>query len=277
MSIQTINLSHQSAAQQLVQSLHYSGFAIIDEVPFNLNLIQSCYQSWAKFFENPDEQYIYQQSTGAGWVKREHSEKAKDAKVKDIKEFYHFYLGEQCPNQLLKMTESIYHQSYDLAVKLLSWIQDASPSTITQHFSRPLHEMVCQNNTLLRIIHYPALGDYFIPDAVRAAPHEDINLLTVLPSGTADGLEVLLPDGTWWPVKLKPHQCVINIGDMLQECSQGYYCSTKHRVVNPDEKDVARYSMPLFLHAKDDVVLSERYNAKSYLTERLREIGLIKD
>ena len=78
-------------------------------------------------------------------------------------------------------------------------------------------------------------------------------------------------------MKLKPHQCVINIGDMLQECSQGYYCSTKHRVVNPDEKDVARYSMPLFLHAKDDVVLSERYNAKSYLTERLREIGLIKD
>ena len=47
--------------------------------------------------------------------------------------------------------------------------------------------------------------------------------------------------------------------------------------VNCDEKDVARYSMPLFLHAKDDVVLSERYNAKSYLTERLREIGLIKD
>ena len=57
MSIQTINLSHQSAAQQLVQSLHDSGFAIIDEVPFNLNLIQSCYQSWAKFFENPDEEY----------------------------------------------------------------------------------------------------------------------------------------------------------------------------------------------------------------------------
>jgi hypothetical protein len=34
--------------------------------------------------------------------------------------------------------------------------------------------------------------------------------------------------------------------------------------------------MPLFLHARQSVRLSERYTAGSYLEERLREIGLLK-
>ena len=32
--------------------------------------------------------------------------------------------------------------------------------------------------------------------------------------------------------------------------------------------------MPLFLHPKDNVVLNETHTARSYLDERLKEIGL---
>jgi hypothetical protein len=32
--------------------------------------------------------------------------------------------------------------------------------------------------------------------------------------------------------------------------------------------------MPLFLHPRDEVVLSDRYTAGQYLDERLKEIGL---
>ena len=69
---------------------------------------------------------------------------------------------------------------------------------------------------------------------------------------------------------------MVNIGDMLQECSGGYFPSTTHRVVNPSEKNMSRYSMPFFLHPRDEVVLSEKYTAKSYLDERLKELGLRK-
>ena len=74
-----------------------------------------------------------------------------------------------------------------------------------------------------------------------------------------------------------PNGRVINIGDMLQECSQGYFCATKHRVINPEDggSRKSRYSMPLFLHPKDEVRLSEKYTAKQYLEERLQELGLL--
>jgi len=67
----------------------------------------------------------------------------------------------------------------------------------------------------------------------------------------------------------------VNIGDMLQEASGGYYPSTTHRVVNPtSESNESRMSLPLFLHPRPDVRLSDRYTAESYLEERLRELGV---
>ena len=80
---------------------------------------------------------------------------------------------------------------------------------------------------------------------------------------------------TWMDVSTSKDYIVINVGDMLQECSGGYYPSTTHRVVNPlVNTDISRYSMPFFVHARDEVVLSDKYTAKSYLEERLKEIGL---
>ena len=37
----------------------------------------------------------------------------------------------------------------------------------------------------------------------------------------------------------------------------------------------SRISLPLFLHPRPDVVLSGRHTAKSYLHERLTELGVI--
>ncbi len=276
MQIQTIDLNNTAAATNLVESLHSTGFAIIDNVEFDFNIINEFYKEWAHFFQNPNEDYLYDEQSGSGWVTKDRSETAKGYKVQDIKEFYHYYLHGQCPDHLLEITKTTFFQSFYLASKLLDWIQLATPKTISNSFSMPLSNMICRKNTLLRIIHYPPVGEYFIEGGIRAAPHEDINLITILPAGTADGLEVMLDNGEWFPVRLNSNQCVVNIGDMLQECSSGYFRSTKHRVVNPDQKDVPRYSMPLFLHAKDDVILSERYNAKEYLMERLKEIGLVK-
>lgn len=64
---------------------------------------------------------------------------------------------------------------------------------------------------------------------------------------------------------------------MLQEASGGYFPSTSHRVINPKGADMSksRISLPLFLHPRPDVVLSGRHTAKSYLHERLTELGVI--
>ena len=77
-------------------------------------------------------------------------------------------------------------------------------------------------------------------------------------------------------INSKPGELIINTGDMLQKCSDGYFPSTVHRVINPtkENKREARLSMPLFIHPSNEIVLSEEYTAREYLEERLREIGL---
>jgi isopenicillin N synthase-like dioxygenase len=129
-------------------------------------------------------------------------------------------------------------------------------------------------DTLLRVLRYPPLTGEEEPGAVRAAAHEDINLLTVLPASNERGLQLLTKTGEWADVPSDFGSLVINVGDMLQEASGGYYKSTTHRVVNPSGEGArrSRVSLPLFLQPRPDVVLSERYTAGSYLDERLREI-----
>jgi isopenicillin N synthase-like dioxygenase len=126
------------------------------------------------------------------------------------------------------------------------------------------------------------------PASLRAAPHEDINLITLLCEATTSGLELLRPDGSWLPIAAIPGQIIVDTGDMLQALSNGVFKSTTHRVVNPDNHRQRRFSMPFFVHPRPEFDLTplatcidrlgERrfpvQTAGDYLEQRLREIGL---
>ena len=206
------------------------------------------------------------------------SENAKGYSVKDIKEFYHIYLPwGRIPEQLSKNTLLIRSKLKSIGIELLSWIDDLAPIDIKNNFSMPLQDMVegCENN-LLRIIHYPPLRENDDKNAIRAAAHEDINLITLLISGSEPGLQVLNENNNWVDVKSDPGWLIINIGDMLQECSNAYFPSTTHRVINPILNNNSRFSIPFFLHPRGEVILSKKHTAKTYLDERLKELGLRK-
>jgi isopenicillin N synthase-like dioxygenase len=113
--------------------------------------------------------------------------------------------------------------------------------------------------------------------AIRAAAHEDVNLITLLPAATATGLEVQDNGGNWHPIASDLGDLVVNVGDMLALVSDGYYRSTTHRVINPpgDAAQTARFAMPLFLHPRADAQLTATITAKDFLQQRLREIGLL--
>lgn len=150
---------------------------------------------------------------------------------------------------------------------------------------------VINGNSILRAIHYPPITQE-PQDAVRAAQHEDINLITLLMGASAAGLEVLNKKGEWIPVTALPEQIIVNVGDMLQRFTNNVLKSTTHRVVNPPREQwhEPRFSIPFFLHPKSSMPLNclpqcisaERpkaytdITAGEYLDERLREIGLKK-
>lgn len=280
MSIRVVDYLSPTAAADFTQSLHETGFGVLINHPIPKPLVEHIFREWLEFFKG-DEKYnfAYDAAKFDGYFSTSVSETAKGAGIKDFKEFFHIYPWGRIPESLRAEAMDYYAQASSLAAELLSWVEQYTPAEISQHYSQSLSSMIEGSpQTLLRVLHYPPLNGDEPVGSVRAAAHGDINLLTVLPAANEPGLQVLDKSGAWLDVPCDFGMLIINIGDMLQEASRGYYPSTIHRVINPEgsTKNVSRLSLPLFLHPKEEVVLSERYTAKSYLEERLQELGMKK-
>lgn len=277
MHVQTVNFKNKIAPALFTKSLQKTGFSVLKNHPINLKLINDVYEEWHNFFSNEAKnKYLFNKQTQDGFFPFQ-SENAKNYPIKDLKEFFHFYPWGIFPNELSGKTNLLFDQLLELTEILLSWIENESPKKIKTLFSMPLPEMIDSSpNNLLRIIHYPPLKGDENHNALRGAAHEDINLITLLVAGTQPGLQVKNNVGKWQDITCDPGSIAVNTGDMLQEVSKGYYPSATHQVINPitDKHNISRYSMPLFLHPNSNVRLSEKYTAREYLDERLREIGL---
>lgn len=116
-------------------------------------------------------------------------------------------------------------------------------------------EMVLDGPTLTRALHYPPMVEAPKGGHCWAAPHADINLITVLPRSTGAGLEVAM-DGTWQPLAPPDNQVIINTGLMLERLSNGRFPSGWHRVVSPAETDAERFSVVQFCHPTPTTILA---------------------
>jgi isopenicillin N synthase-like dioxygenase len=125
---------------------------------------------------------------------------------------------------------------------------------------------------------------------VRAAPHEDINLITLLCGATDSGLELQARSGRWIEIPARPDEIVADVGDMLARITNGWLPSTTHRVIARGASARRhRYSLPFFAHPRPECELRvlpsfvtrdmpARFppiTAQAFLEERLREIGLV--
>lgn len=279
MYVKIIDYNSSQAATDFAESLRETGFAVLQNHPIAQDLLDAVYQDWKGFFENESKfDYLFDSNTTrqSGYFPFK-SENAKGYTTKDLKEFYHYRDENDLPKGMGKSTDLLLIDLLQLATKVTQWIEAALPSENSKGLSQPLHQMIQKSDmSLIRILHYPPITDEREENAVRAAAHEDIDLLTILPAATASGLQVLDRVGNWHDVSCDYGTLIFNGGDMLQEATKGYYKSTTHRVVNPTGELArqSRYSLPLFLHPRGDVRLSEMHTAESYLNTRLREIGL---
>ncbi|MGM9513780.1 2OG-Fe(II) oxygenase family protein [Roseateles sp. DB2] len=278
MQVSVVDYRAPDAAERFTRSLHETGFGVLVNHPIPQPLVEKIYADWLGFFNSEEKTgYAFSKETQDGWFSTEISETAKGFTQKDIKEYFHIYPWGRIPPSLKDDAMQYYGLANGLAAELLSWVEQHTPADIAKNYREPLSNMIKDSRqTLLRVLRYPPLTGQEPAGSLRAAPHGDINLLTILPAANEPGLQVQAKDGSWVDVPCDFGMLIINIGDMLQEASQGYYPSTIHRVVNPtgDGAKKSRISLPLFLHPRNEVVLSERYTAHSYLEERLRELGV---
>ncbi|WP_039054252.1 isopenicillin N synthase family dioxygenase [Sphingobacterium sp. T2] len=296
----------QKFIQDLGRAFNETGFVTIANHGLSQELIDELYSVVKAFFDLPQEiknKYEFPELAGQRGYTSKGKEKAKDAKVPDLKEFWQRgqtivgeeYSKEDFPDnpfveelpRFNEITAQVYKKLEDAGRSLLKAI--ATYLELDENYFEP---HVINGNSILRAIHYFPIEnpDELPADAVRAGAHEDINLITLLIGASADGLEVLTKNGEWYPIKAKGEDIVVNVGDMLQRLTNNKLKSTTHRVVNPPRElmKTSRYSVPFFLHPKASMSLAclescisekypkqyEDYTAGQYLDERLREIGL---
>jgi isopenicillin N synthase-like dioxygenase len=271
-----VDFTAPDAPRAFCDSLHRTGFGVLKNHPLKPETVHGIYDEWLQFFASSAKaNYPWNPDKLDGFFSTAVSETAKGNTIKDYKEFYHVYPWGRYPSEVSDAAMRYYDEGKELAMTLLRWVEECSPPEVHARYSMPLPDMITDcEETLLRVLHYPPLTGTEEPGSIRAAAHTDINLLTILPAATEPGLQVKGKDGEWMDVPCDFGVLIVNIGDMLEEASGHYYPSTQHRVLNPTGEGArkSRVSLPLFLHPRREVRLSERYTVKSYFEERMKEL-----
>ncbi len=307
-----INIASVSLAQpldtiadELGRSFGEYGFAVVRDHGIPQDLIDRAEAASKAFFALPADvkrAYKIEGGGGARGYTPFGTEKAKDAEVFDLKEFWH--VGRTLPegHALSQfMAPNVWPAEVEGFRETMSELYEAFETAgaraleaIALHLGRPrdfFADSVADGNSVMRLLHYPPLGEGAPEGAVRAAGHEDINTITLLLGAEEAGLELLTKTGEWLPIPAAEGALVINIGDMLQRQTNGRLRSTTHRVVNPRGEAArrARYSMPFFLHFRPDFMIEPLpecvdadsatppqppISAHDFLMQRLREINL---
>ncbi len=306
LSLKSFTEGREAEQLQFVRDLYIGlkdyGFIILKDHDVDTNLLASSYQLLEYFFQLPTETKMkYGGIVGGqrGYTPfgKEH---AKDSPVMDLKEFWHVgrevgaghkyfntYPKNVWPSNEVPEFQPTFTQLYgelENAGKALLQALTFSLEVPSHYFDY----MVEDGNSILRLLHYPPIPAGVDPRCLRSAPHEDINLITILPASTAAGLQLKDRNGAWLDVNAAPDTLIVDAGDMLSRICNEVIPSTTHQVINtPEATFRSRYSMPFFMHPHPEAILScipsckgkgAKYadiSAHEFLMQRLREIGLI--
>lgn len=290
--------------EQLFLGIKDYGFIILKDHNVSQELLKQAYETLEKLYNLPEAKkisYISESGGGQRGYTPFGQEHAKGAAVMDLKEFWH--VGREVPaghvfskyypnniwpddtvSEFRPIFEKLYSQLEQAGIQMMEAL--SYPLQVEKDF---FTNMVQEGNSILRLLHYPPIPEGVDPRCVRAAEHEDINFITILPAATTSGLQLKDSDGSWLDIESDWGTLIVDAGDMLARITNDVIPATTHRVINPqDGKNASRYSMPFFMHPSPDSMLSclpscrgtgakhADISAHEFLMQRLREIGLVK-
>ncbi len=294
-------LEKQKFVDDIMVGLKEYGFIVLKDHGISSETVDNAYELFKTFYALPSDVKMKYRGNNGGQrgftpFKQEH---AKDSIYGDLKEFWHvgreldsssvykgIYPENLWPSEISNFKSillDLYNSMDQTSIHLLDAI--GMGLDLPQEYFR---SMIHDGNSILRAIHYPPVHNQDTKNSIRAGAHEDINLITLLVGATDSGLELLDRDGTWLPVNSNRGEIVVDTGDMMARITNNLLPATTHRVVNPDNSQSTRYSMPFFVHPHSEAMLEtvpsclgkgtpqSPIKAGDFLNQRLREIGLIK-
>ena len=264
----------------LTNSLNNVGFFIINEHPIDQALIKNTFALTEELFNLPFDiknKYHMPGTNGARGYTPYGIETALNEKVADQKEFWHqgstsnkdlmpnLYIDELSNFILL---DDLYLEFEKMGNQILHAF-----TNFNIDYNADISDCATNGNSVLRLIHYPAIQEI---NPHRARAHNDVNLITLLIGGNEAGLEAQDKAGNWIGCSCDEGEIICNIGDMLEIISNEKLTSTTHRVVTKNNNNRARYSIPFFLHPRPEIILNKntKITADEFLTKRLQDIKL---
>lgn len=266
-----------TAPEEFAGALHRYGFVLVDNHGIDGSLIDDVVREWTDFFSN-DRKFDYiQPERDVGYVPPSHSvQQQPNGPQLDRKEFFQIRPKDAaCPTEVSDAALRLFHASRSLGQVFLGWLDDAMPAAVRCRLVQPLVNIAAgEQTTTLRIQCYLGLGDSSVPGASRALPHRDIDLLTLLPAPAVEGLQICGPDGEWIDVPALTSRLVVNAGTVLERATMGWYPATTHRVV-VTASEVGRrprFSLPLFLHAREDAEICLGVTSAAFVRAQATEL-----
>ena len=295
----------QKFVEEIGKAYEEIGFVALKGHFLSDALVEKLYAEVKKFFSLPVETKQKYEIPGIGGQRGYVSfgkESAKGKKEGDLKEFWHFgqyvennqKLEAEYPKNViveeLPEFNKVGKEAYRMLEKTAKYVLRALALHLKLEETY-FDEFIHNGNSILRPIHYPPITEE-PKNAVRAAAHGDINLITLLMGAQGRGLQVKNNKGEWIDAIAEPDELMINVGDMLSRHTNNKLKSTIHQVINPPRElwGTSRYSIPFFMHPISDMKLNvldscidadnpkqfDDITAGEFLNERLIELGLIK-
>jgi isopenicillin N synthase-like dioxygenase len=305
--MQDFSLPHlrEGFLDTLYHAMREVGFFAVRNTGVDRNTLQKAYAQSQQFFKQElavkEKSFVPKLNGQRGFVP---GETAKGSNAKDFKEFYH--IGKELiesERQRLQFEPNVWPDQLRFKEEMTSLFSELEKyvsflfEAIVEVINRNSHEkipdqfftqMTADGNSLMRPIYYPALSEEAFDENVSwASPHTDIDLLTILPSATEKGLQIEV-NGQWQSVIVPEDAFIVNVGDMLENLTNGLFRSARHRVMALEPgKD--RFSIVFFVHPTDTTPLDplpqcilqtggiQRYAPgirREFLWERLLELNI---
>ncbi len=290
----------EEALRTLYGAMTTVGFFAVRNTGVDAGVVQRAYAEAEQFYRSPDE---FKATCAVAAVKGQRGivpgETAKGNRVRDYKEFYHFGReGMNPPNvwpeqdgfkeAITTLFSEFEQYVVPLQRAIIASINLEAGSTLDLDL---LNYETKNGHSLLRSLYYPAMDPEVFYSLDKplcwAAAHTDIDYLAILPFATERGLQVEM-NGEWLNVVVPHDAFIVNIGDMLQNKTNGLFKSVKHRVMALEPgKD--RFSMVFFVHPEDETPLDPLPECfpltggvqkfapgvrREFLWERLIELGI---
>jgi isopenicillin N synthase-like dioxygenase len=258
---------------KLFQSFQDVGFIYLKNMVFSEEFMSTIFSHIHKLFDLSEEEKLAieggEKTAFRGWFAPVRT--ARDPETADQKEAYG--LGKEgdptrpnfWPKEWPEFREDclrFFEGCYDMHVDILR--------ALTESVGLPRDTLVPSvqaKDAYTALLFYPETTIESFDRRVRAAPHTDFGLMTLLFNDSIGGLQVRNKQGEWIDAPPIPGHAIVNVADLLSRWFNNRLKSTEHRVVAPASETrrladgsttnvvPARYAIAWFGHPNRDAVV----------------------